>query len=95
MEWRRIRSSACCNRQRKPLPHERLYRSDEPVPKKFRCPFNAKWAGVDTGRELFLRCEFHHKVELLEHQAMMEILDAKMFVLPYVELLTPVSPELP
>jgi hypothetical protein len=96
MEWKRIRSGVCCNRQRKPLPHERLYRPDEPVPKKFRCSFNAKWSGVDTGRELVLRCDFHHKIELLEEQAlqkvMTEICDAKMFILPYIELQTPVSP---
>lgn len=92
MEWKQIQSSVCCNREKFSFRIEKTCRLTGPIPKKSRCTFLARWLGVDTGRERILRCDIHHLTDLLEEQEINEIMDAKMFVLPYVELQTPVNP---
>lgn len=93
MEWKPIKTRVCCNREKHSTRNEKTYRGIGPVPKKDRCRFPARWMGVDTGRERILRCDFHHLTDLMEEECIKEIVDAKMFVLPYVELLAPVSPD--
>lgn len=69
-----------------------LWSPEIPGDVELRCGFLTRYIAVDSGRECLRRCEIHHQRDKLEQRYMEELMDAKFFVLPYVELQEPVSP---
>lgn len=69
-----------------------LWSPEIPRNVELRCGFLTRYIAINSGRECYRRCEIHYRRELLEQEFLGEVLDAKMFILPYVELQTPVNP---
>lgn len=92
MEWKKITTGTRCNFVMNA--RQVLWSREIPRDIGLRCGLLTRYLAVDSGRECFRRCEIHYQRDLLEERFMEELMDAKMFIIPYVELMTPVSPQI-
>ena len=68
-----------------------LWSPEIPRDMEVRCALLTRYIAT-KGRECFRRCEIHYRRQLQEDQFLGEMMDAKFFVIPYIELQVPVSP---